>query len=119
MSFATFLKDVLIGFVQVYQKYFRKTFVMALLLSIVCFVVALILMVYVDHDSNVSTRAVSLLSFFYSRYSYLGAYRFVDVTKTMFVFLAAIFSINIIRYEQSGQATTEKMRFGVTFTDIF
>ena len=111
MPFAIFLKSLLSGFVDVYRIYFHKTFVMALILSLICFLLALVLMACTDYGI-LRTAPVSIVSFFYSRYSYSGVYQFVDLTKTVFVFLAAIYSINIIRNEQEESITAKSCGLG-------
>jgi hypothetical protein len=119
MPFTEFLKKLLTGFVEVYERYFRRTFLMALILSFCCFALVLILMAYTSYDENVRAKPNSILSFFFSRYSFLSTYRFVDLTKTVFVFFTSIFSISIIRSEQLQENPTSRFPFKATIADVF
>lgn len=97
MSFSLFLKKQLSSFVEVYEKYFSKTFVQALLWTILCFAVAQVLATYCTYDMQMQIQPVSILSFFILRFSYHDTYSYVDLTKTVFLFFVSVFSINLIR----------------------
>lgn len=97
MPFTSFLKKLLIQFVEVYETAFSKTFIRAILWTVLCFAISQLLATYCTYDLSMQVQPVSVLSFFVLRFSYHDTYSYVDLTKTVFIFLVSIFSINLIR----------------------
>lgn len=99
MQSAAYLKKLLTGYVTIYQTLFVKTFKAALLLTILSFLIAGIIGHFFDYDSRLKSKPISILSYFFSRFSYKEIYAFGDTVKTIFLFLVSVFSVNLIRNE--------------------
>src|SRR5258708_6344121 len=97
MQFAIHLKKLLTGFVEVYQKYFLKTFRTAFLWTILCFLIAALIAAFSDLDLILGRKPISILSYFFSRFSYRDVYAFGDDVKSIFLFFVSVFSVNLIR----------------------
>jgi hypothetical protein len=95
MQFSLFLKKLLVEFVDVYKKYFSSTVKAALLWTILCFAITQVLATYCSYDPGIRAQPVSVLSFFILKFSINNTYSFVDLTRTIFIFFVAIFSINL------------------------
>ena len=118
MTFYQFLKALLMNFVDVYKLYFLKTIRIAFLFTILCFVVAIALNSFADYDAGYKLKPVSILSFFFIRYSYNETYSLVDLVKTCFIFFVSIFSINLYRNLNNNTAPI-KLINKITFKDVF
>jgi hypothetical protein len=127
MAFTTFLKEQLNGFVEQYKKYFRQTFGIAISFTIICFVVAALLFRFSNFNESMNLKQTSLLSYFFSRYSEGDTYSVVDLTKTVFIFFVALFSVTMIHLNKNGNENKEitfkhsfrALRFGNTVLLIF
>jgi hypothetical protein len=95
MQFSLFLKKLLTEFVDVYKKYFSSTVKAALLWTILCFAIVQVLATYCSYDPGIRAQPVSVLSFFILKFSVNNTYSFVDLTRTLFIFFVAIFSVNL------------------------
>jgi hypothetical protein len=95
MQFSLFLKKLLTEFVDVYKKYFTSTVRAALLWTILCFAISQVLATYCIYDPGIKAQPVSVLSFFILKFSINNTYSFVDLTRTIFIFFVAIFSVNL------------------------
>ena len=118
MRFSEFLKKLLSAFVESYQTYFKKTLKLAIALTLVCFIIALILNAISDYDTGARTKPVSFLSYFFVRFSYLDTYSFVDFVKTVFIFLVSVFAISLLRNESGNPKQTKLYVFNASFKDI-
>jgi hypothetical protein len=118
MLFGAFLKKLLSTFVEAYQTYFKKTLQLTLLLTVACFILAILLNAVSDYDNGFQSKPISILSFFFSRYSYGGTYSFVDMVKTIFIFFVSVFSISLLRNERRNAPKTGSFPFNVSFKDI-
>jgi hypothetical protein len=104
MTLTAFLKKLLTAFVDVYEKLFFKTFRVAVLWTIFCFAIALLLAKYSEYDPTSKTHSVSILSYFLTRFSYKETYSYVDLVKTVFIFFVSIFSIKLLQNKVSLKA---------------
>jgi hypothetical protein len=95
MQFSLFLKKLLSEFVDVYKRYFSSTVKAALLWTILCFAIIQVLATYCSYDPGIRAQPVSVLSFFILKFSVNSTYSFVDLTRTLFIFFVAIFSVNL------------------------
>jgi len=95
MQFSLFLKKLLNEFVEMYKKYFSSTVKAALLWTILCFAIVQVLATYCTYDPGIRAQPVSVLSFFILKFSINNTYSFVDLTRTLFIFFVAIFSVNL------------------------
>ncbi|HVX51663.1 MAG TPA: hypothetical protein VHB48_15995, partial [Chitinophagaceae bacterium] len=114
MEFPVFLKEQFNSFVDCYKKYFRQTFGIAISFTILCFIFSAILFRFSDFDESTNSRQLSLLSYFFTRYSEGNTYSIVDLTKTVFIFFAALFSVTLTWFSRNRNEGTE-----VTFRHSF
>ena len=92
MSFANYLKEQLNDFVESYRKFLFQTFGTALSYSIICFAVTALLLRFSDFDKTSIAKQISLLSYFFHRYSKGDTYSIIDLTKSFFIFFVSFFS---------------------------
>ncbi|SFE91319.1 hypothetical protein SAMN05518672_11227 [Chitinophaga sp. CF118] len=97
MTFTSYLKGLLSDFVDYYQKYLRRTFGVTLVFTVLCFVGAALLLHFSDFARSVSVKQISLLNTFFIRYSKADTYSLVDLTKSVFLFFVALFSLGFTR----------------------
>src|SRR6185436_13280926 len=97
MTFSNYLKGQLTDFVDCYRKYFWRTLGTVLTYTVVCFVAMALLLKFSDFDTTSGKKQVSLLSYFFTRYSNKGIYSLVDLAKTVFIFFVAFFSLGLTR----------------------
>jgi len=97
MHFASYLKSVLSDIVDSYKRYFSKTFGIALIYSVMCFIIIALLLRFSTFELNSAKKQFSLLSYFLARYSARNIYSIVDLSKTVFIFLVSVFSIYLVR----------------------
>jgi hypothetical protein len=107
MTVINYLKKQLVDFVDIYINYFKKTFGVAITFTLVCFVVAALLFRYSNFDTSVKARQISLLSYFFHRYSTGQTYSIIDLTKTVFVFFISLFSLGLLRISNTVNASGE------------
>ncbi len=96
MKFTVFLQEQLNSFVDCYKKYSRQTVGITISFTIICFVCAALLLRLSDFDGSIQLRQISLLSYFFNRYSDGKTYAVVDLAKTVFIFFVALFSITLM-----------------------
>jgi hypothetical protein len=107
MKLNTFLKSQLEDFVNVYSKYFFRTMGITLILTLICFVVIALLEKFSDFDPSIKLKQISLLSYFFSRYSKGDTYSLIDLSKTVFIFFVSIFSLSLCRLSQDKKDNSE------------
>jgi len=107
MTITNYLKEQLTDFVDSYQKYFKKTFGIAVIFTVICFITAAFLLRFSNFDKSVTSRQVSLLSYFFHRYSKGDTYSIVDLIKSVFIFFVALYSIGLIRLTTNDTNNSE------------
>lgn len=121
MTFTEYLTRQLTDFIEVYKKYFKKTYSTCLVLAVVCLIVIAILLRFSSFDPRIAKKQVgSLLNYFSARYSAGDTYSLVDLSKTVFIFFTALFSIALTRFEldeEKGKETTTIIK-KIGFEDI-
>lgn len=111
MTFSNFLKQQLFDFVESYKKYFWRTLLTTLIFSIFCFVAIAFLAKYSEFDSSNESKQVSLLSYFFVRYSLNDTYSIVDLAKTIFIFFVSLFSIGLLRLKINENPEKKELSF--------
>jgi hypothetical protein len=101
MKFSDYLKKQFVDFVEVYRSYFWRTLGITLACSILSVVCAAVLLRFSDFSQSNTSKQISLLSYFFHHYSKADIYSIVDLTKPIFVFLVALFSVGLIRIEKA------------------
>ncbi|MFI5140716.1 MAG: hypothetical protein ACHQII_00040, partial [Bacteroidia bacterium] len=91
------MKQQFAHFVDSYKKYFWHTVATVLVFTVLCFVTIAVLFEFSDFDESTSKKQVSLLSYFFHRYSAKNIYSLVDLSKTVFIFFVSLFSIGLYR----------------------
>jgi hypothetical protein len=93
-----------------------------LTLTVICFVIAALLLRFSDFDKSVTSKQISLLSYFFHRYSKADTYSIVDLIKTVFLFFVSLFSVGLSRLPRTNIGPKElrfRNLFGVIkFNDI-
>ncbi len=108
MTFTTYLSAQLVDFVEVYKKYFKKTYSTCIVLAI-CLLVCIALFVrFGSEGSSIHYKQFSILGYFLLRFSEGSNYDLVDLSKLIFIFMVSIFSISISRFENSDLDSAEK-----------
>ncbi len=97
MTLTNYLKGQLTDFVDSYKKYFKKTFGVAITFTLICFVIAALLFRFSEFDKSVTAKQISLLSYFFHRYSKGDTYSIIDLTKTVFIFFISLYSLGLLR----------------------
>jgi hypothetical protein len=113
MTFANYLKGQLNDFVDSYRQYFLRTLLIVLTLTVFCFVAIVLLLEFSDFEHDADKVHISLLSYFFSRYSAKDIYSLVDLSKTVFVFCVALFSIGFSRMKATGIDEKNEISFGL------
>lgn len=96
MQYSTFLKKQAIAFIDTYKRKFTKTITSAFLWTILCFVVIQVLANFSHYDFITIKHPVSILSFFFNRFSSDEVYCIADNGKSVFLFFVSIFSIGLL-----------------------
>jgi hypothetical protein len=107
MKFSESLKRQFVDFVEVYRNYFGRTLAITFACSVLCIVSVAIFLRFSDFDLSNKTKQISLLSYFFRFYSRGDTYSLVDLTKSVFIFFVAIFSVSLIRIEITGDKRKE------------
>jgi len=107
MTFTNYLKEQLTNFVDSYKKYFRKTFGVAITFTLICFVIAALLFRFSAFDNSVTAKQISLLSYFFHRYSKGDTYSIIDLTKTVFIFFVSLYSLGLLRLSNNDLESKE------------
>ena len=97
MTFTEFLKSLLIGFVTCYQKNFKRTFSIAILLTVVCIGIWGLLYRYSEFDRLSSKERSELINYFFYRFSKGATYSLIDLSKIVFIFFVSLFSLGLTR----------------------
>lgn len=96
MQYSTFLKKQAIAFIDIYKSQFTKTITSAFLWTILCFVIIQVLANYSHYDFITIKHPVSILSFFFNRFSSDEVYCIADNGKSVFLFFVSVFSIGLL-----------------------
>ena len=118
MTLTNYLKEQLLDFVDSYKKYFSQTLYITLILSLVCFAGAVFLLRFSEYDDHTMAKQISILSYFFHRYSNKDSYCLVDLTKTFFVFFVALFSVGLIR-QTNGEAENKELKSFQFFNKLY
>jgi hypothetical protein len=110
MTFSNYLKYQLTDLVDTYQKFYKKPLGATVIFSLLTLIAVAILLHFSIFDRTGSKRHISLLSYFFVRYSFGDTYSIVDLSKTTFIFFVSVFSVSLIRL-QTGQADKKKFNF--------
>src|SRR5437764_13151660 len=102
MSFTNFLKEQLNDFVDSYKKYLRLTYGFTLTLTILCFLIAAVLFRVSSYQDSQSARGISILSYFFQRYSQNNVYSLVDLVKTIFILIVCLFSVALVNGQKNN-----------------
>ena len=94
MSFDLFLEKQLQDFVTVYKTLFKKTFGVTIILSFLCLLFILALHLYGGPEV---APGKSLSSYIWYRFSVSAGYQFVDMSKSILLFVISFFSIALSR----------------------
>src|SRR5262245_55045508 len=97
MALTHFLKNLLSGIVDAYKNYFLKSFGAALVFTVLSFAAIGILVRYSAVDPVKGGNPLSLLSYFFERYSGHQTYAQADNAKSVFLFFVSLFSIGLAR----------------------
>jgi len=106
MTFTNYLKAQLTDFVHTYKKYYLKTNGTTIVFTLVTFVFIALLFHFSVFDKTSTKKNISLLSYFFVRYSVGATYSIVDLSKTIFIFFVSLFSISLIRQERNKLETS-------------
>jgi len=107
MTFTNYLKEQLTDFVDSYKKYFRKTYGVAITFTLICLVIAALFFRFSDFDKSVTAKQISLLSYFFHRYSKGETYSIIDLTKTVFIFFVSLYSLGLLRLSNNDLENKE------------
>lgn len=97
MKFNSYLRNQLTDFVEVYHKFWVPTFNVTLLYSLACFIIVGVLARVSPLGSLMEQADISLLSFFFSKYSSEEHYYFSDLSMIVFAFGVSLFSLGLAR----------------------
>jgi len=108
MTTTNHIKGQLIDFVDSYRKYFWRTLGSVLTFTVLCLVAIAFLLKFSKFDPISGKKQISLLSYFFSKYSVKDIYSLVDLGKTVFIFFVSFFSLGLIRLiTKETNVTTE------------
>lgn len=110
MTFTDYLKIQLTDFVECYRKFFWRTLGTAMTYTVICFLFMAILLKFSNFEVN-SGRQVSLLSYFFSKYSAGDTYSLIDCSKTVFLFFVSLFSVGLFRLDSNETAEQKELSF--------
>jgi hypothetical protein len=107
MTFTKYLRALLTDFVDEYKKYYLRTNGATVVFTLVVFVFIALLFHFNIYDKTNTKKDISLLSYFFIRYSAGDTYSIVDLSKAVFLFFVSIFSISLSRLERgkSGKSS--------------
>ncbi len=105
MTFTNYLKTQLTDFVDTYKKYYLKTNGTTIVFTLITFVFIALLFHFSIFDKTSTKKNISLLSYFFVRYSVGDTYSIVDLSKTIFIFFVSLFSISLTRQERNKLQT--------------
>lgn len=102
MKFADFLRGQLTDIVDYYQQYLRRTIGTTIIFTAICFVIAALLLHFNEFSGRAGKNQISLLNYFFLSYNTGEVYSIIDLTKDVFIFFVALFSIGFARLEKEG-----------------
>src|SRR5436190_10529542 len=109
MNFSEYLKRQFTAFVEGYTKYFWRTLGAVLIYTIICFAAMAFLLRFSDFDTANGKSQISMLSYFFTRYSSKEVYSLVDLAKTVFIFFVALFSIGLTRQTKNENDSEKEL----------
>jgi hypothetical protein len=118
MKLTNYLKEQLTDFVEVYRKCFFRTYGVTITFTIICFLSAAILLRYSYFDKSLIRKQISLLSYFFHRYSKAKTYSIIDLTKSLFIFFVSLYSLGLIRLKNYKEEQGKKLSFKHFFSNI-
>jgi hypothetical protein len=107
MTFTQYLKSQLVDFVDTYKKFYTKTLSTTIVFTLITFVLIALLLHFSIFDKTSSKRHMSLLSYFFVRYSEGETYSIVDLSKTVFILMVSVFSLSFTRLKNEKPETAE------------
>ncbi|KAA5532442.1 hypothetical protein F0919_16775 [Taibaiella lutea] len=107
MTFTQYLKVQLTDFVDTYKKYYLKTNGTTIIFTLITFLFIALLFHFSIFDETNAKKTISLLSYFFVRYSVADTYSIVDLSKTVFIFFVSIFSISLVKLERNKTAIND------------
>jgi hypothetical protein len=107
MKFNTYLRNQLADFVEVYNKFWVRTFNVALLLSLTCFIIVGVLGRIGSLGPIMAQYDISLLNFFFSTYSSGEHYYLPDLSMIIFAFAVSLFSLGLARIRHNEPEESE------------
>lgn len=108
MKFAEQLKEQLTDFVESYQKYFLKTFTVAMTFTVMCLVVSAVLIRIDTSDSGM--KIDNLVGLMFIRYSY-KSYQFIDFSRICSFFFISIFALLLLRFDDEDTGRIREFTF--------
>jgi hypothetical protein len=108
MTFADQLKEQLINFVESYRKYFLKTFFVALIFTVLCFVASAAL-IRID-VSPTRINITNLVGLLFYRYSF-KSYQIIDLASIVSFFFIAMFSLLLSKISDDEMSVTKEFSF--------
>jgi hypothetical protein len=109
--FTTFLREIITSCIDCYTQYFKKTLGVALAYTTLCYLVMVLLLHYSHFSEKNTSKQISLLSYFFYRYSFYGVYSLVDLSKTVFIFFVSLFSLGFWRQQVGVDGTADYSLF--------
>jgi hypothetical protein len=106
MKFADFLRSQLTDIVDAYQQYLRRTIGITIIFTVICFVIAAFLLHFNEFSERLAKREVSLLHYFFLSYRGGKVYGIIDLTKNVFIFFVALFSVGFTRLKNEATQLT-------------
>ncbi len=123
MKFSDYLIAQFTDIVTLYKKYLGRTLGATMSLTVVCFVGVVILLTYTTFDELSKGNNVSLANYFFYRSSTINTYCITDLSKTVFVFFVAVFSIGFSRVitdeEDNKEVSFLKCIQNIHLSDLF
>ena len=110
MTLSNYLKAQLSDFVDTYKKYYTRTLGATIVYTLLSMAAICLLLYFSNFDNITHKKQVSLLSYFFFKYSFGGTYSLVDLSKAFFFFFFSLFSISLYRLSTSKQGT-ESLNF--------
>jgi hypothetical protein len=97
MQFTNQLKQQLTNFVDTYKKHFRQTLGVTISFTILTMLIVAVLSDNSIYGKGIAKAPTSLLSYFFRRYSSYDGYSIVDLSKSVYIFFIALFSIGLAK----------------------
>jgi hypothetical protein len=107
MTLTNYLKSQLTDFVDAYKIFYTKSLATTIIFSLVVFAIISLLLNFSLFDAVTPKKQISLLSYFFVRYSAGSTYSLVDLSKTMFIFVVSLFAITLTRLKNEKSLNDE------------